>query len=362
MKQQLLKVSPTLLNVKYLFLALLLPLVCFSQSGDFEVMMGKETEAWQYVQTPEDFQRIDFFKNNFDKQISAVRSPSRTQKIPKVFHFIWLGPKEFPSSSLEKIEKWSELHPDWTIKFWTDINRPAPLKKMKRQLVEDFPFQFVADPFYQSDNYGEKAKLLCYEILFQEGGVYLDHDVKPCSSLETFNRTLDFYCGLEKLSPSILSSSVYAATHFIASKPHHQIIEETLNFLKDNWKKLEEAYPGQSKSALRNRFAHRTLWALNEGIDRKLASEEAQTNDIVFPSSYFSHPRRLASSIALHSHEETWTRDENDFETKMSGHFQEILSKNNDSLKIVLLMSLGVLLSLIILFSFARTMRKSYEI
>ncbi|HSX04837.1 MAG TPA: glycosyltransferase [Rhabdochlamydiaceae bacterium] len=344
------------------FLLICFPIFCFSETSDFELLMGKETELWQYVQTPEDQKRIDFFKKNFNQHISSLQLKTLKGKIPEVLHFIWLGPKDFPISSLEKIEKWIELHPNWTIKFWTDINRAPPLKKMKKQLVEDFAFQFLSDAYDQSDNFGEKAKILCYEILYQEGGVYIDHDVKPCSTLAPFNNALDFYCGLEKLGPSILSSSVYAATHLIAAKQGHPIMNEALVWLKDNWKKLEEAYPGQSKSAVKNRFAHRTLWALNEGIDRKIGMEDSQRADIVFPSTYFSLARRGASTIALHAHEGTWTRDDNDFETKMSGHIEEILSKNNESLKIVLLLSLGVLLSLTILFSFARTMRKSYEI
>ncbi|HSX12207.1 MAG TPA: glycosyltransferase, partial [Rhabdochlamydiaceae bacterium] len=277
------KINQFLLSVScFIFL----PIFCFSEDNDFEVSMGKGTELWQYVQTPEDLSRLDFFKKNYNLHIAALEQKETTPKIPQVLHFIWLGPREFPIASLEKIEKWIELHPDWTIKFWTDINRAPPLKKMKKQLVEDFTFQVLSDAYYQSDNFGEKAKILCYEILFQEGGLYTDHDVKPCTSLENLNQALDFYCGLEKLGPSILSSSIHAASHLIAARPHHPILRETLVWLKENWKKLEESYPGQSKSAIRNRFAHRTLWALSEGVNRKLSAQEEKTVDIVFPSSY----------------------------------------------------------------------------
>ncbi len=346
-----------LLKGSLYFFLFYLPICCFSEALDFEALMG--LDSLQYVQTREDVQRIQFFKKNFDQHIASLQTANNSERIPKILHFIWLGPKDFPLTSLEKIEKWIELHPDWTVKFWTDINRAPPLKKMKKQLVEEFSFKFLSDAYDQSDNFGEKAKVLCYEILFQEGGVYVDHDVKPCSTLDNLNQALDFYCGLEKLGPSVLSSSVYVATHLIAAKASHSILQEAIIWLSENWKRLEEIYPGQSKSAIKNRFAHRTQWALNEAIDRKLGT--IGTMDIIFPASYFSHMKKSVSTIALHTHEETWTKDENDFETKMCCHFEEILSKNHESLKIVLLMSLGVLLSLIILFSFARTMRKSYE-
>lgn len=348
-----------MLNVKKLIFCLLLwPIFCFS--ADFETLMGKGTNQWEFVETPEDQKRLSFFKEAFNKNFSKFLAADKTlpAKIPKVFHIIWLGPKEFPDASLRKIEKWVELHPEWTFKFWTDIDRNPPMELMKKQLIEDFSFQFLLDAYDQSDNFGEKAKILSYEILFQEGGVYIDHDVKPCKSLDEFNAALDFYCGLEKLGPSILSSSIYAASHLIGSKPNHPIMKETLVWLKDRWKKFEEFYPGHTKMALQNRCTHRTLWALNEGIERGVESGF----NLIFPSSYFSLAKRTPSSVALHAHEEAWAANENDFETKMTRQFQEMLTKNNELLNIVLLLSLGVLLTLMILFSFAKTMRNSYEI
>ena len=200
-----------MLNVKKLiFCFLLWPIFCFS--ADFETLMGKGTNQWEFVETPEDQKRLSFFKEAFNKNFSKFLASDKTlpAKIPKVFHIIWLGPKEFPDASLRKIEKWVELHPEWTFKFWTDIDRNPPMELMKKQLIEDFSFQFLLDAYDQSDNFGEKAKILSYEILFQEGGVYIDHDVKTCKSLDEFNAALDFYCGLEKLGPSILSSSIFS--------------------------------------------------------------------------------------------------------------------------------------------------------
>lgn len=354
--------SQHLLNVRVLhFFLLFLPMMAFAEKIPFQDLMGKGSSVWESVQTAEDRAKLNFFEESYNQWIESIEvdHAPKVAKIPKIFHFIWLGPKEFPEASIAKIEKWIELHPDWKVYFWTDIHREAPLEKMESHFVEDFSFQLLSDAYYQSDNFGEKAKILCYEILYQMGGVYVDHDVKPCTLFDPLNEGLDFYCGLERLGPSILSSSVYAATHLIASKSGHPILYETLLWLSQMWKKMEDAYPGHSKSALKNRFMHRTLWALNEGIERGMKAEG--NRNLIFPSSYFSLARREASSMALHAHEESWTTEENDFETRMCGQFQEIVVKNNESLKIVLLLSLGVILSVIILFSFARTMRRTYE-
>jgi hypothetical protein len=345
--------------IQAILFSLFLPVLCFAV--DFEEAMGKGGAAWQYVQTPEDHGRLEKFKQRYQEAASALDHPSVMARIPKVLHFIWLGPRDFPIASIEKVEKWIELHPDWTVKFWTDINRAPPLKKMQKQLVEDFTFQILGDGYYNSDNFGEKARILCYEILFQEGGLYVDHDVKPCIALDSFHHALDFYCGLEKLGPSLLSTSIYAASHLLAARPAHPILLQTLYWLKKNWKQLDEFYPGQSKAAIRNRFFHRTLWALSAGIDGYWQEAQPSSCDLIFPAAFFSQAKRHPSTLALHMHEETWTVEENDFEANMRGQFQELLVKNHESLKIVLLLALGALLSVIILFAFARTMRKSYE-
>lgn len=319
--------------------------------------MGKETPSWEYLQTPEDHRRLDFFRTLYNKNFSAKsNSAPLIAKIPKTFHLIWLGPDHFPEQSLEKVEKWIALHPDWTSKFWTDLDRKSPHPKMEKQLIGEFPFEFLKNEFYDSVNFGEKAKILAFEILFKEGGVYIDHDTFPCKPLTELHPALDFYCGLEKLGPTILSSSVMPATHLIGAKQGHPILKETMIWLRDHWTELEQFYPGQTVPEVTSRVLHRTFSALSEGIERGIDLDE--NKDVVFPVSYFSGTHRKTTSFAIHSHEAKWTHISNRFEKRVNRQFNEIIQKNDEAILLTLTLAGTSFLVCVFLFFYARRVNR----
>jgi mannosyltransferase OCH1-like enzyme len=52
---------------------------------------------------------------------SSISSVSSSHcKIPKIVHFIWLGPKPLPSYGQCCIQSFLTLHPSWNYKMWTD--------------------------------------------------------------------------------------------------------------------------------------------------------------------------------------------------------------------------------------------------
>ncbi|HNA63017.1 MAG TPA: hypothetical protein PKW79_08065, partial [Rhabdochlamydiaceae bacterium] len=123
---------------RFLYIFALLPLLwgCSKKQEtknkvDFETLMGSNFEAWQHVQTPEDFENLSFFKSVYDKNIPFLQMKSSMFHVPKIVHFIWIGPKPFPRESVENIRSWIAKHPDWTFKFWTDRDRPLPHKQMQ---------------------------------------------------------------------------------------------------------------------------------------------------------------------------------------------------------------------------------------
>lgn len=314
----------------FLFNAMLL----FGSSSDFDLLMGKETPSWEYLQTPEDHRRLDFFRFLFEKNFPPQNNHSQDLKIPKILHLIWLGPESFPTQSIERIEKWISLHPNWSFKFWTDVDRESPHPRMEKKLVSDFNFEYLKDHYFDSMNFGEKAKILSYEILFKEGGVYIDHDTAPCKALDELNEQFDFYCGLEKLGPTILSTSIIPASHLIAAKKKHSILKETMIWLDDHWKELEYYYPGDSVSEITSRILHRSFWAFAEGVDRGIDLEI--NKDIIFPVSYFSGTHRKATSYATHAHEGKWINPANRFEKRVNRQFNEIIQKNDEAIFLTL--------------------------
>ncbi len=322
------------------WLFLIIPSLLFSNNeSDFELLMGKGTPAWEYVETPEDIDNLAFFKTLYDQNVTNTPA----DRIPKIIHFIWLGPAEFPQESQKNIQKWMYLHPDWTFKFWTDVDRPLPCKGMEKILLSEFKFQVLGDCFYQSENHGEKSQVLRYEILFQEGGLYADHDTLPLSSLDKIHSSYDFYCGLEHLKPSILSSSIMPSNHVLASRAHHPILNSSMHWLLQNWNRLGLEYPGSDEHGIINRVSHRTFMALDQGL--KKSAGKHGNRDAVFPAAYFSQPAGKTATYVVHGHSGLWHKKNSDSKKKVSIYLNEIAKKNE---KTILILYIIVILNIFI--------------
>lgn len=311
-------------------------------STDFESLMGKELPAWKHVQTPEDFQNLAFFKEVYEKNILALKEAKDRYNIPKVVHFIWIGPKPFPRESVENVRTWIAHHPDWKIKFWTDRVRPLPHPDMEFCLIKGFPFHKL-EPFYQrSDNFAEKSDLLRLEILFKEGGIYVDHDVTCLKSFDPLNKTYDLFCGMEVPYPTALSSSVLPTNNILGTRAGHPLLIRCMDWLEQHWDQIEKDYPGQDRDAVITRISHRTFRVLGE-MFKKYGNTQGNI-DIALPSYYFNAPKLEQALYARHQYKGTWFENESEFE-KMARKRLMMLSKKTNKL----LLALGALAGLNVL-------------
>ncbi len=143
--------------------------------------------------------------------ISADES-IKTSSIPKIAHFIWLGPNPLPQYAQYCIQSFITHHPDWTYKVWRDEDTI----NLKREA--DFPsFSFLSSPHF---NYGIKSDLLRYELLRRYGGVYIDMDYEFLQSLDHVALSSHFFCGLSN------TDTVEVNNGIIGAVPHHPLIEQ----------------------------------------------------------------------------------------------------------------------------------------
>ena len=323
------------LKTIFLFPLLLLVSSCddpqhLKQTDDFNTLMGAKKSVWKFVETHEDFKNIHHFKELYNKNKELQFQKSSQLKIPQVIHFIWLGPNPFPRESVENVYSWVQHHPEWTFKFWSDRWRPLPHSKMELKFVSDFKFVSLQDCFQESDNYGEKSDILRYEILFQEGGLYVDHDVKCFKSFSPFHHNYDLYCGLEPPHQPVMSSSISICNNLIGVHSAHPVIETCIQQVKDNWEGLSRAYPGNDKESIIYRISHRTFSPFDESVKR--AANQKGNQDIVFPAAYFN---RIDDDFALYAHHyyaSTWFEDETKFERNVRRRIISISRKNNQIL------------------------------
>ena len=103
--------------------------------------------------------------------------------IPKVIHYIWLGGAPL-SPLIEKcIESWKKQCPDYEIKRWDESNLDIGKYKFAKEAYDAKNWAFASDVFR-------------YDVLYNNGGIYLDTDVELLKPLDEFLK-YNFFAGFE---------------------------------------------------------------------------------------------------------------------------------------------------------------------
>lgn len=91
--------------------------------------------------------------------------------IPKIIHYCWFGNN--PKSDLNKqcLDSWHRVMPDYQIKEWNETNWP---------LDNDY-----SKAAYDKELWSRLSNYVRLQVLFLEGGIYLDTDVEVIKSFDT---------------------------------------------------------------------------------------------------------------------------------------------------------------------------------
>lgn len=155
--------------------------------------------------------------------------------IPKVIHYIWFGGNPLPPLAEQCIASWKRYMPDYEIKRWDEDNFDVHACDYTSEAYEHGKWAFVSD-------YAR------FQILYDEGGVYLDTDVeliKPLNDILAEGPYMGFETdpapdGQSSVAPGIgLLKTVidsYQGDHFV--KPggiydQTTIVVRTTNILRD---------------------------------------------------------------------------------------------------------------------------------
>lgn len=126
----------------------------------------------------------------------------------RTIHYIWLGGRRKPRVIRKCIATWRRLMPDWEIKEWNETNLDIDCCAFCREAYEAGKYAFAAD-------------VLRFEILYREGGLYFDTDVKLLRSLTPLCERYDAFAGYEytMVAPGLV---------LYAKAPHDSILGEML--------------------------------------------------------------------------------------------------------------------------------------
>uniref|UniRef100_A0A6U5AHR0 Alpha 1,4-glycosyltransferase domain-containing protein n=1 Tax=Hemiselmis andersenii TaxID=464988 RepID=A0A6U5AHR0_HEMAN len=142
--------------------------------------------------------------------------------IPKKMHQIWIGPKVPPIVWCDSWRKsFRSQYPGWEYKLWTDHE----VSKLNLRTQEFFDKEHM----FQC-----KADLLRLEILWEEGGIYIDADMvwlhKDLQDVLNAGKDTGFFCGFEpdtKDKPySVIGNS------FIACTPRHPLVDMLIKYIR----------------------------------------------------------------------------------------------------------------------------------
>ena len=85
--------------------------------------------------------------------------------IPKVIHYCWFGNNPKPKVIQNCIESWKKNCPDYEIKEWNESNYDVNKTKYTQLAYESKKYAFLTD-------------YVRLDVLYNEGGIYMDTDVK----------------------------------------------------------------------------------------------------------------------------------------------------------------------------------------
>lgn len=90
--------------------------------------------------------------------------------IPKTIHYCWFGGNPLPEKYMQYMESWKTFCPEFEIKRWDESNFDVSMNSYCQETYEAKQWAFVSD----------YARL---QIIYQNGGIYLDTDVELLKDL-----------------------------------------------------------------------------------------------------------------------------------------------------------------------------------
>lgn len=109
---------------------------------------------------------------NTKEEIPPFEFTKGEQKIPKKIHYIWIGGKELPDQFKRNIESWYKHNPDYEIIRWDESNY-------------DFTKSDYVREAYECQAWGFASNYARLDIVYQQGGIYLDTDVEVIQNLDS---------------------------------------------------------------------------------------------------------------------------------------------------------------------------------
>ena len=126
-------------------------------------------EVYYYKQLIEEYVVTMVRRTVMPKSFRITESPI----IPKVIHYCWFGGKPLPENCKQIMKSWREQCKDYEIIEWNEKNYDVEKNAYMREA-------------YNSGRFGLASDYARLDIIYQNGGIYLDTDVELLKPLDDF--------------------------------------------------------------------------------------------------------------------------------------------------------------------------------
>jgi mannosyltransferase OCH1-like enzyme len=175
--------------------------------------------------------------------------------IPKIFHYCWFGNNEKPDLALECINTWNK-YSQYKIIEWNESNCDIRINKYVTDAYNDKAWAYVSDFFR-------------LKALYDNGGIYLDTDVKIFKDFEPFLNERMF---LGFMFDCTLGTAV------IGAEKHNPVI-----------KNLLDLYDNLTFSRAPNNDLY-TKWFLENKNIKLNNTKQTYLDFTIYPKEYFECP------------------------------------------------------------------------
>lgn len=192
--------------------------------------------------------------------------------IPKTIHYIWIG-SPLPAEIARRRETWAKNHPGWEMKLWTEENLKSKYEDLARRCL----------------SLPQRSDIYRYEILFREGGFYVDVDFE---CLKSFEPLLDEVTSFAVVEMDRKFSRPQISIGISGTVPGHPL-----------YQKLIDAIP--------NRLKPEKVNSLGPALFSEFVHDHADVRIFPKPTFYPSTKEEMARAFAFHHpRSSNWSGDD----------------------------------------------------
>lgn len=127
-----------------------------------------------------------------------------------------------PAAFRSNLHRWRMMHPEWRLVVWTPETTPT----LRNQDMFDDPAGWSA----KSNPWQWKSDLARYEILYDQGGVYVDADLEPLRPVDDLIAGCDVVLGWE--------DDQFVTNGFLGSRPGSDFLADVIGGLRDRARRM----------------------------------------------------------------------------------------------------------------------------